>query len=128
MKNLHHGLKPQLGYLCQPRKRSFFEDEESTQASDAHCVSIAFRFAGAPDAIVAVTEFVPEVNWTSNVRKVTLLEVYNRLCRSFEFLNDGGVFVRPGMRDQTYRILGHFSTSAYSVFVWVLRMTPIIIT
>ena len=78
------------------------EDDESTQASDTNCISTMFRFAGAPDAIVAVTGFIPEVNWTSNVRRVPLLEVYDCLCRSFEFLKDGRVFVRPGMLDQAY--------------------------
>jgi len=78
------------------------EDDESTQASDVNCISTMFRFAGAPDAIVAVTGFIPEVNWTSSVRRVPLLEVYDCLCRSFEFLKDGRVFIRPGMRDQAY--------------------------
>jgi len=78
------------------------EGEESTQASDANCISTIFRFAGAPDAIVAVTGFIPEVNWTSNVRRVPLREVYDCLCRSFEFLRDGRVLVRPGMREQAY--------------------------
>ena len=30
------------------------------------------------------------------------MEVYDCLCRSFEFLKDGRVLVRPGMRDQAY--------------------------
>ncbi|KAF9649334.1 hypothetical protein BDM02DRAFT_1867150 [Thelephora ganbajun] len=78
------------------------EDDESTQASDTNCISTMFRFAGAEDAIVAVTGFIPEVNWTSNVRRVPLLEVYDCLRRSFEFLKDGRVLVRPGMRAQAY--------------------------
>ena len=51
------------------------EEDESTQASDTNCISTMFRFAGASDAIVAVAGFIPEVNWTSNVRRVPLLEV-----------------------------------------------------
>ena len=79
------------------------EDDESTQASDTNCISTMFRLAGAPDAIVAVTGFIPEVNWTSNVRRVPLLEVYDCLYRSFEFLKDGRVLLLPGMREQAYR-------------------------
>ena len=78
------------------------EDEESTQASDTSCISTMFRFAGASDAIVALTGFIPEVNWTSNVRRVPLQEVYECLRRSFELLKDGRVLVRPGMRAQAY--------------------------
>ena len=78
------------------------EDDGSTQASDTNCISTMFRFAGASDAIVAVTGFIPEINWTSNVRRVPLLEVYDCLCRSFEFLKDGRVFLRPGMHEQAY--------------------------
>ena len=78
------------------------EGEESTQTSDTSCISTMFQFACAPDAIIALTGFIPEVNWTSNVRRVPLLEVYDCLHRSFEFLKDGRVLVRPGMRAQAY--------------------------
>jgi hypothetical protein len=77
-------------------------DEESTQASDTNCISTMFKFVGAPDAILALTGFIPEVNWTSNVRRVPLAEVYGCLRRSFELLKDGRVSVRPGMRAQAY--------------------------
>jgi len=75
---------------------------ESTLSSDTNCISTMLRFANASDAIVAVTRFIPEVNWTSNVRKVPLLEVFHSLHRSFEFLKDGRVIVRPGMKGQAY--------------------------
>ena len=78
------------------------EDEESTRISDTNCISTMFKFASASDAIVALTWFIPEVNWTSNVRRVPLLEAYDCLRKSFEFLKDGRVLVRPGMRDQAY--------------------------
>ena len=78
------------------------EDKESTQVSDTNCVSTMFQFAGAPDAIIALTGFIPEVNWTSDVRRVPLLDVFDCLRRSFEFRKDGKVLVRPGMREQAY--------------------------
>ena len=78
------------------------EDEESTQTSDTNCISTMFKFVGASESIIALTGFIPEVNWTSNVRRVPLLEVYDCLQRSFEFLKDGRVLVRPGMRAQAY--------------------------
>ena len=78
------------------------DEEESTQTSDTNCISTMFRLAGASDAIVAVTGFIPEINWTSNVRRVPLLEAYHCLSRSFEFLKDGRVHLRPGMREQAY--------------------------
>jgi hypothetical protein len=77
-------------------------DEESTHASDTNCISTMFRFAVTSDAVIALTRFIPEVNWTSNARRVPLLEVYDCLRRSFEFLKDGRVDVRPGMREQAY--------------------------
>ena len=77
-------------------------EDESTQASDTNCISTMFRFVGASDAIVAVTGFIPEVNWTCNVHRVPLLEVYSCLFKSFEFLKDGRVLIRPGMREQAY--------------------------
>ena len=76
--------------------------EATTQASDTNCISTMFHFAGSSDAIVALTGFILEVNWTSNVRRVPLLEVYDCLYKSFEFLKDGRVLVRPGMRAQAY--------------------------
>lgn len=77
------------------------EEDEGTHASDANCiVSTMLRFASRPDAIVAVTGFITEVNWTSNVREVPLLEVCSSFRRSFEILKDGGAIVRPGMKGQ----------------------------
>ena len=78
------------------------EEGESTHTSDTNCISTMFRFAGASDAIVAVAGFISEVNWTSDVRRVPLQEVCRCLTRSFEFLKDGRVLVRPGMREQAY--------------------------
>ena len=78
------------------------EEDEGTHASDTNCISTMFQFASGSDAIVAVTGFIPEVNWTSNVRRVPLLEVYHSLRKSFELLKDGRVVVRPGMRGQAY--------------------------
>ena len=77
-------------------------EEESTQASDTNCISTMFQFVSGLDGIVTLTGFIPEVNWTSNVRRVPLLEAYDCLYRSFEFLKDGRVPVRPGMREQAY--------------------------
>lgn len=79
-----------------------FEDEESTQASDTNCISTMFRFASGSDAIIGVTGFIPEINWTTKVRRVPLLEVCDCLCRSFEFLKDGRMLIRPGMQGQAY--------------------------
>ncbi|KAF9649336.1 hypothetical protein BDM02DRAFT_1866934 [Thelephora ganbajun] len=78
------------------------EEDEGTHVSDTNCISTMFRFASGSDAIAAVTEFICEVNWTSNVRRVPLLEVYHSLRKSFELLKDGRALVRPGMRAQAY--------------------------
>ena len=78
------------------------EGEESTQASDTNCISTMFKFVSASDAVVALTGFIPEVNWISGVQRVPLLEVFDCLRRSFEILKDGRVLVRPGMRAQAY--------------------------
>ena len=77
-------------------------EDEGTQASDTNCISTMFQVANGSDAIVAVTGFIPEVNWDSKVRRVPLLEVSLSLARSFEFLRDGEVCIRPGMREQAY--------------------------
>lgn len=77
-------------------------EDESSLSSDTNCISTMFQFASGSDAILAVTGFIPEVNWATNVRRVPLLEVYHSLARSFEFLKDGRVLVRPGMREQAY--------------------------
>lgn len=77
-------------------------EDESTLSSDTNCISTMFQFASGSDAIVAVTGFIPEVNWPANVRRVPLLEVYHSLARSFDFLKDGRVLIRPGMREQAY--------------------------
>jgi len=95
-------------------------DDESTQASDTNCISTMLRLAGTPDAIVAVTGFIPEVNWTSNIRRVPLLEVYDCLCRSFEFLKDGS---GRECGNRHMEAQGHFCTFAYSVSVRVSQMT-----
>ena len=78
------------------------EENETTHTSDTNCISTMFRFATGSDAIVAVTGFIPEVTWISNVRRVPLLEVYDSLCKSFELLKDGRAIIRPGMREQAY--------------------------
>ena len=78
------------------------EEEECTHVSDTNCISTMFRFASGSDAIVAVTGFIPEVNWTSNARRVPLLEAYHSLRKAFELLKDGRAIIRPGMRGQAY--------------------------
>ena len=78
------------------------EEDEGTHTSDTNCISTMFRFASGSDAIVAVTGFIPEVNWTSNVRRIPFLEVYHSLRKSFELSKDGRAVVRPGMRGQAY--------------------------
>ena len=78
------------------------EEDESTHASDTNCISTMFRFVSGSDAIVAVMGFILEVNWTSDVRRVPLLEVCHCLRRSFELLKGGGAVVRPGMRGEAY--------------------------
>jgi len=78
------------------------EEDESTHVADTNCISTMFRFASGSDAIIAVTGFIPEVNWASNVRRVPLLEVSRSLYRSFEFLKDGRVDIRAGMKEQAY--------------------------
>jgi len=77
-------------------------EDESSLSSDTNCISTMFQFASGSEAIVAVTGFIPEVNWATNIRRVPLLEVYHSLAQSFEFLKDGRVVVRPGMREQAY--------------------------
>ena len=77
-------------------------EDESTHTSDTNCISTMLRFADGSDAIVAVTGFIPEVDWISNVRRIPLLEVFRCLYRSFEFQKDGRVIVRPGMNGQAY--------------------------
>ncbi|KAF9779539.1 hypothetical protein BJ322DRAFT_1214173, partial [Thelephora terrestris] len=54
------------------------------------------------DAVVALARFIPEVNWTSHVRKMPLLDTSDCLPASFELLKDGRVPVRPRMRTQAY--------------------------
>jgi hypothetical protein len=77
-------------------------EDEGTHASDVNCISTMFRFASGSDAIVAVTGFIPEIDWTSNVRRVPLLEVTHSLRKSFELLRNGRASVRPGMKGQAY--------------------------
>jgi hypothetical protein len=77
-------------------------EDEGTHTSDTNCISTMFRFASGSDAIVAVTGFIPEIDWTSNVRRVPLLEVTHSLRKSFELLRDGRALVRPGMKGQAY--------------------------
>ena len=78
------------------------EEDEGTRASDTNCISTMFRLANGSEAIVAVTEFIPEVNWTLNVGRVPLLEVWHSLRRSFELLKTGRASIRPGMKKQAY--------------------------
>lgn len=68
------------------------EETETTHASNTSCISTIFLFARGPEAVVVEMKFIPEVNWTSNVRRIPLLEVYHSLRRSFELLKDGTVF------------------------------------
>jgi len=76
------------------------EDDDGTTALDTNCISTMFRMASGSDAIVAVTAFIPEINWSLSARTIPLAQVYHGLRKSFEFLKDGRVLVRPGMRDQ----------------------------
>jgi hypothetical protein len=74
---------------------------ETMVASDFNCISTMFRLASTPDAIIAVTGFIPELNWTSKVPVVPLLQVCQSLRASFQ-LEDGRPHVRRGMKDQAY--------------------------
>ena len=78
------------------------DEDEAAVASDFNCISTMFRLASTSDAIIAVTGFIPEINWPSEVPVVPLLQVYHSLRASFELLKDGRVLIRPGMRDQAY--------------------------
>ena len=96
--------EPQTTYnaLTSPGTVVDLEEDEGTHVSDTNCISTMFRFASGSEAIVAVTGFIHEVNWTLKVRKVPLLEVCHSLRRSFELLKDGRATVRPGMKKQAY--------------------------
>ena len=76
-------------------------EDEPTVASDFNCISTMFCLASNSDAIIAVTGFIQEVNWSSEV-PVVPLQVFESLRSAFEFLNDGTVTVRSGTRDQAY--------------------------
>ena len=64
--DLPSSLQDPSGILTSATTIASREDDESTQASDANCISTMFRFAGGPDAIIAVTGFIPGVNWASH--------------------------------------------------------------
>ena len=69
--------------------------------SDFNCISTMFRLASTSDAIIAVAGFIPEIDWSSSkVPVVPFLQLYESLSGAFEFLKDGRVKVRPGMKDQ----------------------------
>lgn len=78
------------------------DEDEAPDTSDFNCISTMFRLASTSDAIVAVTEFIPEIVWSSKAPMVPLLQVYQSLRGSFQFLKDGTVYIRPGMKDQAY--------------------------
>ncbi|KAF9782788.1 hypothetical protein BJ322DRAFT_172137 [Thelephora terrestris] len=78
------------------------EEADGTRVSDADCISTILQFASTLDAVVAIARFISEINWPSNVRNVPLLGMYDCLGGSFEFMKEGKVLVRPGMRTQAY--------------------------
>ena len=92
------------------------EEDEGTHISDTNCISTMFRFASGSDAIEAVVGFILEVNWTSDVGKVPILDVCKSLRRSFELLKDGRAIVRPGMRGQAY------GSAKALLYLWVQRL------
>ena len=77
-------------------------DDETTFSSDTNCISTMLRMASGSDAIVAIARFISEVNWSLHARTIPLLQVYHGLRKSFEFLRDGRVLVRPGMKGQAH--------------------------
>jgi hypothetical protein len=77
-------------------------DDATTFSSDINCISTMFRMASGSGAIVAITRFISEINWSLHVRTIPLFQVYHGLYKSFEFLKDGRVLVRPEMREQAY--------------------------
>ena len=87
--------KPAPGSQADPEQGEF-------TLIDTNCISTMFQLASSTDAIIAVTGFITEVDWTSKVRRVPLLELSSSLSQSFEFLGGGRVIVRPGMREQAY--------------------------
>ena len=78
------------------------DEDGATVASDFNCISTMFRLASTSEAIIAVTGFIPEINWTSKTPVVPLLQVAQSLRVSFELPKDGRASIRPGMRDQAY--------------------------
>jgi len=78
------------------------DEDDATVASDFNCISTMFRLASTSDAIIAVTGFIPEINWSWKAPVVPLLQVYESLRGSFGFQGEGRVVVRPGMRKQAY--------------------------
>lgn len=80
----------------------FGDGEDTTVASEFNCISTMFRLANTPDAIIAVAEFIPEIDWPEKVPVVPLPQVCQSLHDAFKFPKGGMVHLRQGMKDQAY--------------------------
>ena len=99
--NLELALDPQAPHDASASNSTVVNlEDEGTHVSDTNCISTMFRLANGSEAIVAVTGFILEVNWTLKIRRVPLPEVCQSLLKSFELSGDGRKRVRPGMKEQ----------------------------
>ena len=66
---------------------------------ELNCISTLLKISNAPDSIMAIMAYIPEIVWDENVKSVPLLQVYQKLRDSLQCSASGGVSPRQGARD-----------------------------
>lgn len=85
--------------VASPPIVSDVDDQDSEVRAELSCISTMFKMSKAPDSVVTIMAYIPEIIWDNRVKSVPLLQVYQTLRESLRCSADGKISPRQGARE-----------------------------
>ena len=76
------------------------DERDSEVRADSNCITTMFRMTKAPDSVVAIMAYIPEIIWDKRLESIPLVQVYQALRESLWPSANGKVCLRPGARER----------------------------
>ena len=67
---------------------------------DSKCITALFSMTKAPQSIMAIMAYIPEITWDKRIKSIPLLQVYQTLRESLWRSDDGKTLLQPGARER----------------------------
>jgi len=96
------GLIPRHHQVPTPSVTSGVVDHDSEVRADSRCIHTMFRMTKAPESVVAIMKYIPEITWDSRLRSVPLVPVYQALRESLWHSADGRVSPQAGAGERAF--------------------------